>query len=140
MKINTIITTAILSLAANLSHAGNLTFTIKQVKSDQGSIYLKLYKGKANYKADKAHAAHQVPAKTGDISIGFDELPSDDYAIRYYHDENADGKLQKNLFGIPTEGYGFSSNARGNFGPPSFEKMKVTVDDTDIHDTSTIKY
>jgi uncharacterized protein (DUF2141 family) len=28
----------------------------------------------------------------------------------------------KNFFGIPQEGYGFSNNARGSMGPPAFDK------------------
>jgi uncharacterized protein (DUF2141 family) len=29
--------------------------------------------------------------------------------------------------GIPTEAYGFSNDATGNFGPPTFEKAKFSV-------------
>ena len=39
------------------------------------------------------------------------------YAIRYFHDENLNGKLETNKIGKPTEGYGFSNNAYGMSGP-----------------------
>ena len=42
------------------------------------------------------------------------------YAIAVYHDENTNRKLDKNFLGMPTEKYGFSNQARGVFGPPSF--------------------
>ncbi len=44
------------------------------------------------------------------------------YAIRYFHDENMNYKLDTNWAGIPIEGYGFSNNVLGKFGPPAFEK------------------
>ncbi|MFN7603100.1 MAG: DUF2141 domain-containing protein [Bacteroidota bacterium] len=31
--------------------------------------------------------------------------------------------------GIPKEGYGFSNNVMGSFGPPSFEKAKFKLTD-----------
>ena len=43
-------------------------------------------------------------------------------------DENKNGKLDKNLFGAPTEAYGFSNNARETFSSPSFEAAKVVLD------------
>lgn len=44
------------------------------------------------------------------------------YAVRYYHDENLNGTMETNKLGKPTEGYGFSNNVIGKFGPPPFEK------------------
>jgi uncharacterized protein (DUF2141 family) len=44
------------------------------------------------------------------------------YAVRYYHDENLNRVMDTNLVGKPTEGYGFSNNITGKFGPPPFEK------------------
>jgi uncharacterized protein (DUF2141 family) len=37
-----------------------------------------------------------------------------------YHDENGNGRLDKNVLGVPTEGTAFSRDAKGHFGPPSF--------------------
>ena len=44
------------------------------------------------------------------------------FAIAVFHDENGDGVLDKNRLGIPSERYGFSRDARGMVGPPSFEE------------------
>jgi uncharacterized protein (DUF2141 family) len=54
------------------------------------------------------------------------------YAFRYFHDENNDEEINTNFMGIPREGYGFSNNAKGSFGPPSFDKMlfELTKSDT----------
>ena len=43
------------------------------------------------------------------------------------HDENENGELDKNIMGIPTEGFAFGNNSMGTFGPPPFEKAKITL-------------
>ena len=37
-------------------------------------------------------------------------------------------KLDTNFFGIPKEQFGFSNNAKGRFGPPSFESASFELD------------
>jgi len=53
-------------------------------------------------------------------TIIFSDLKAGKYGIRYFHDENMNGIMEKNILGIPTEGYGFSNNAYGMFGPRPF--------------------
>ena len=48
-----------------------------------------------------------------------------------FHDENDNGRLDENAWGVPTEGYGFSNNARGLLGAPSFDSAQVTLDGND---------
>lgn len=52
----------------------------------------------------------------------FDDLKPAKYAFRYFLDENTNKKLDTKWYGIPVEGFGFSNNAKGLFGPPAFEK------------------
>lgn len=56
--------------------------------------------------------------------VDWDRLPKR-FAIAAYHDENLDAQLNRNRFGIPTERYGFSRNARGLVGPPTFEQAVI---------------
>ena len=62
------------------------------------------------------------------------DLKPGKYAIRYFHDENLNGKMETNLVGKPTEGYGFSNNVIGKLGPPPFEKWLFEIrSDTNIN-------
>jgi uncharacterized protein (DUF2141 family) len=54
----------------------------------------------------------------------FDPIPAGTYAVACFHDENKNGKLDTGLFGIPTEGTVASNDAKGRFGPPSFDAAK----------------
>ena len=68
-----------------------------------------------------------IRQETGDIqnktcSFVFRDLGPGKYAVRFYHDENLNGKMETNLVGKPAEGYGFSNNVTGKLGMPPFEK------------------
>ena len=55
-------------------------------------------------------------------------LPIGEYAVRAFHDENNNGKLDKGMFGQPVEGWGVSNDARGFMSAPPFKKMLVKVE------------
>ena len=54
------------------------------------------------------------------------DVPTGPVAIRLFHDENGNGKLDTNMLGIPTEGYGFSTNP-SIMGPATFEDAVFRV-------------
>lgn len=53
----------------------------------------------------------------------FANLPSGKYAVKVFHDENNNEKLDRGLLGIPAEGWGVSNNPKRKFGPPKFRTM-----------------
>lgn len=76
----------------------------------------------------------KVEGKSMTIPI---ELPVDGtFAIAVYHDANGNGKMDKNMLGIPTEVYGFSNNARATFSAPEFSEAQIAVKS---YKTQTIK-
>jgi uncharacterized protein (DUF2141 family) len=56
------------------------------------------------------------------------------------HDENMDGKLETNMLGIPTEGYGFSNDAEGTSGAPSFSAASFRYDGRNLDLTMSLHY
>ena len=63
---------------------------------------------------------------TGTATYTF-ELPNGTYAIGIFVDANYNNEMDRNFFGIPKEQYGFSNDAKGSFGPPSFKDASFTV-------------
>lgn len=49
------------------------------------------------------------------------------YAFAFFHDADDDEVLDRDLIGIPQEGYGFSNDVRPGLGAPSFEGAAFTV-------------
>jgi len=70
-----------------------------------------------------------VPARDGETLVTIKEVPAGTWAVLAYQDDNANGQLDRNLIGIPSENYGFSRDARGRFGPPSFDDAAIAVKD-----------
>ena len=55
------------------------------------------------------------------------QVPPGRYAAVVIHDENSNMKLDRNFFGIPREGFGFSNNPHVVFSAPSFQNAEVPV-------------
>jgi len=124
---------AILLLAA-LSASGAayadgqpMTVRLNGVEHDRGTLKVALFSDAKSFrKVDKAFASGEVPAKAGTVTLVFDEVPAGQYAIMAYHDENANGELDRRLGMFPTEGYGLSNNPKV-MGPPAFEDSRFSV-------------
>jgi uncharacterized protein (DUF2141 family) len=56
----------------------------------------------------------------------FTDIAAGDYAVSVFHDENSNGKLDRNFIGMPKEGVGASNDAKGHFGPPKFNDAQFT--------------
>ena len=69
-----------------------------------------------------------MEAHAPSTTFTLNNIPQGDYAIALFHDRNSDGKCNRNLLGIPTEGYGFSNNVLPILRTPSFDKTKFKVD------------
>lgn len=57
----------------------------------------------------------------------FRDLPSGEYALVVYHDENGNGRLDENFIGIPSEPLGFS-NRYWPQGPPTFSRAAFKLE------------
>jgi uncharacterized protein (DUF2141 family) len=99
-----------------------LTVEVTELNSDNGSVKLELFDAQHKTVGSKASAIRGKKA-----TVMFDKLQPGKYAIRFFHDENSNDKLDTNFMGIPKEGYGFSNDAYGTFGPKPFEEWLVDV-------------
>ncbi len=68
-----------------------------------------------------------IEATESVVSHTFENIPIGTYAVAVVQDENDDGIQNKNFVGAPTEGYGFSHNVYGFFGPPDYKDVSFQV-------------
>jgi uncharacterized protein (DUF2141 family) len=108
---------------------GTLEIVVSGLDSDRGLLVLALMDSAKAFAGD-THAlrSDSVSVENGQASVTFRGLPYGRYAIKAYHDENSNGKLDTNLVGFPKESFGFSNDAMGRFGPPSFEQAQFEID------------
>ncbi|MGH8076158.1 MAG: DUF2141 domain-containing protein [Lysobacter sp.] len=106
---------ALLALASpGVCLAADLKIELENVRAQQGVVQVVLL-GSADAWDGKAKPAGFVGAPPdGDstLSLSIADLAPGSYAVRVMHDENGNGKLDTNMVGMPTEGYGFSNNPR----------------------------
>jgi uncharacterized protein (DUF2141 family) len=99
-----------------------LDIEIAEIRNNTGNIMLQLFD-----EYEKVLTQVQKPIQENKCIFSIPDLKHGKYAVRYYHDENMNGTMETNLVGKPTEGYGFSNNVTGKFGPPPFEKWLFEI-------------
>ncbi len=70
---------------------------------------------------------HAVGDAAASVTLTFRDVKPGRYAIALLHDENANGKADRAAMMIPTEGFGFSRDAKVRFGPPKFAAAAFEV-------------
>lgn len=127
------------TLGPTAALAGDLTVIIDHVRSNQGAILGALYDSDGSFmKQPQARATCQIKAATGAVHYVFHGLPAGKYALSVFHDENGNGQLDKNLLGIPKEGYGFSNSTAAK--PPRFDQAAFDYDGTTGTITVSLHY
>ncbi|WP_440614519.1 DUF2141 domain-containing protein [Candidatus Pelagibacter sp. HIMB1748] len=126
----------ILPFLITISHTYAATVIVKVSNIEKkGEMHLAIYDDAEVFENDdgeKGGAAEGIiqgvieDVETGSVTYTF-ELPDGTYAIGIFVDKNYNNKMDRNLFGVPKEQFGFSNNAKGKFGPPSFEDASFTV-------------
>jgi len=69
---------------------------------------------------------------TGTVVAEVRGLPPGRYALSVYLDANANGELDKKIFGIPTEPFAFSNNPEIPRGVPPFDACVVEFAEEDL--------
>lgn len=128
-----LITSTFLVLAGFVSQAtgnnGNeaiLTVRVTNLGDRQGKLMVGIFDSQENFLAEPLFGKEAKVTAEGQ-EVVFEGVPLGEYAVSIIQDENENGKLDTFLV-IPTEPYGFSNNAMGRMGPPSFEQAKFTLD------------
>ena len=104
-----------------------LEITVTNIQESKGDIYLGIYNKRESFPDEKKPFKNRiVSAEKGSVTISM-SLPVGVYAVSVYHDVNRNGKLDKNVFGAPTEPYGFSNGLRPLFSAPDFEQCSFEL-------------
>lgn len=108
---------------------GDMELIITNAKSDKGLIQVLVFNKEDGFPEEpkKAIKAFSLPISNSSARVVIEDLPAGNYAVSVFHDEDSNGQIQKNNFGMPVESYGFSNNPTLYFGPPSFSKCTVAI-------------
>jgi uncharacterized protein (DUF2141 family) len=103
--------------------------TVTGFANERGQALVALFLGAKGWPGDETLAFGRAvaPIRDGQAAATFEDVPAGPFAVSAFHDRNLDRHLDTGLFGIPSEPYGFSRDARDTFGPPGFEEARLDL-------------
>lgn len=122
------------------THPSNVSVT--GIKSKNGQILLAVFRDEKSFREEKPSAKHRFPKTAlshGALNISVD-LPQGVYGLALVDDENGNGKLDKNLIGIPKEGVAFSNFYLSGMSKPKFSDFKVEQQSPSGHIECRMRY
>lgn len=110
------------------------------IRNDRGKLVVTIYPDKSSkfLASDGEINVGKVDAKTGETRARVCIPKAGVYGIAVYHDEDSDGKFDRNL--LPTEGFGFSNNPSTLAGLPMFRSVRLSVPKSNLTTRIKIKY
>lgn len=126
-NVKTAIVLALSLTVAPVAMAADLVVTVTGADPSQGTISASLFDSEEGFlETPFAEVSAPVDASGGAV-FTFEGLVAGDYAASAFHDANDSGDMDKGMFGIPKEKFGFSNDAKGQMGPPSYADAKFSL-------------
>lgn len=109
-----------------------VTARIYNISAAKGSIRLAVFKSAEDFDAEKNAIYERVVPLTSreDVFLNIPLSTDRRHAIALYHDLNNNGKLDRNLMGIPKEPYAFSNNPTSKWQAPTFAEISFLPSQT----------
>ena len=99
---------------------------LRNARGDVGCLLFSSAEGYPELHA-RAYREKHTAIETDRASCEFKEVAPGTYAAVVFHDENLNGKMDKNFVGMPQEGYGASNNVRHRLSAPGFQEASFAV-------------
>lgn len=110
---------------ASVAYTQNLSLivNVKKFKNNEGLSYAMLQDP-----TKKLLQQQWTKIEKNETQVIFKNLKSGKYAVRLYHDENNNKKMDTGFLGIPKESWGCSNDVKPHFAAPKFEDMIFTLE------------
>jgi uncharacterized protein (DUF2141 family) len=112
----------------------SLTVAIGGFRNSEGVALVSIFRSSRGFpdEISEAVANRRVMIAKRRATVVFEDLPCGIYAVTVHHDENDNGRMDRNWLGIPREGHGASKDPRGLFGPPNFPESTFLLTSEDL--------
>jgi uncharacterized protein (DUF2141 family) len=100
-------------------------------KNTRGTLNCRLFTKAADFPDGDGIVTLRVPITGSNTSCSFSIVEPGTYAIAVVHDENGNGKLDKNFVGVPSEGYGVSNNKTYALSAPKWDESTFKLGATE---------
>lgn len=116
---------------------------VLDIRNSAGTVACALFESPAGFPIEFLHDATNIMVikiRHPQVRCDFLHIPPETYALDVIHDENVNGKLDIKWLWIPTEGYGFSNDAKAFLGAPSFSAARFIYEGHDLDLTISLHY
>jgi uncharacterized protein (DUF2141 family) len=106
-----------------------LTIVAEDVRNAKGVVGVLVFASDRGWpeKVNAAVRSVAAPAQPGITTLTVGNLPPGTYAVVVLHDENENMKLDRNLLGIPKEGWGMSNNPKARVSAPAVRQARFVL-------------
>lgn len=120
--------TMLMATAFAQGPAQSIKVNVAGLSNSDGVVRCALFARADGFPRDSAKALKVITSRIADdeAECAFDGISAGAYAVVVYHDENSNGKIDRDFLGIAAEGIGISNDAVGHFGPPRFADASFT--------------
>jgi uncharacterized protein (DUF2141 family) len=128
-----------LALATSSAYADTLQVTVSGIKVGQGNLRVAIFDEahRDQFPEGKYLAGVVVPATAEQMTVEIPDLESARYAVAVIQDINENGKLDRNMFKIPKEPYGFSGSWK--WGGASYDEASFHAEEVKLSITIKLK-
>lgn len=112
--------------AEDAAASNSIKVVVVGFHSDSGEADCVLFGSPEGFPSDSKIAMQRIKSRIRNRQAvcTFSGISPGEYAVSVFHDENANGILDRNLIGMPKEGVGASNDAAGKLGPPKFDDAR----------------
>ena len=121
--------TIVFTVFVTILNAQILDVHITNIRNTKGQLCLAIFADEAGFKAERTCWEMKCDKKdfiNGEFQIKIEFRPGT-YGMSVLDDENYNGKMDYNLFGIPREGFGFSNYFHRGILKPAFDDFKFDI-------------
>jgi uncharacterized protein (DUF2141 family) len=106
---------------------GTLIVKITGLHSGKGQVRIAVFNSAETWLGEHPVYSSTIKVDGQTVTWTINDVPYGDYGIAAFHDENSNGKMDRNLVGVPKEPYGFSNNLTVILRAPRWEKAKFPI-------------
>jgi uncharacterized protein (DUF2141 family) len=105
--------------------AATLTVNLDGIRASGGTLYVSV-QSRDQFMQDRGTAGDAIPApKAGSHRFSYD-VPAGEYAVSVWHDDNGNGRFDKNENHVPLDGWAMLNGERLR-GEPKFDEVRTIV-------------
>jgi len=129
------------SSANDAPPTAKLTIKITDLRNHKGDLIFGVFKSADGFPTEKAKSVNwQVrSADASDLTFTV-QLPPGRYSASVLHDENRNGKMDFNAFGVPVEGYGVTNNPKPKLRKATFDEARFNLPSGGATLTISVQY